>query len=230
MSVHLLRAIEQLKKDILILSTKVEENMRDAVRSVIERDPALAREVVGRDDEIDHLEVEVEEECLKILALFQPVAADLRFIVAALKINNDLERVGDIAVNIGERACFLAEQRPVKTAFDFAKMAELAQDMLRRSLDALVNHDTVLARKVCADDDDVDAMNRQMYIQVHAAIRKHPEDLESLIHCLGISRHLERVADLASNIAEEVIYMAEGEIVRHRVEEFTQAAENRQEK
>jgi len=228
MSVHLLRAIEQLKKDILILSTKVEENLRDAVRSVIERDPSLAENVVHRDDEIDAMEVEVEEECLKILALFQPVAADLRFIVAALKINNDLERVGDIAVNIGERACYLAHQRPVKTAFDFAKMAELAQAMLRKSLDALVNLDPELAREVCIADDEVDELNRQIYVQVHNAIRKYPEDLESLIHCLGISRHLERVADLASNIGEEVIYMAEGEIIRHRVETYLQSAEQRQ--
>lgn len=222
MSVHQLRAIEQLKKDLLKLSTRVEENLRDAVRSVIDREPVRAKEVIGRDDAIDEMEVEVEEECLKILALFQPVAADLRFIVAALKINNDLERVGDIAVNIGERSCCLADYRPIRTNLDFARMAELAQTMLRNSLDAVVNLDPVRAREVCAADDEVDALNRQMYVQVQDAIRKYPEDLEALIHCLGVSRHLERVADLASNIAEEVIYMAEGEIVRHRVGEYQQ--------
>ena len=155
-----------------------------------------------------------------MLALYQPVATDLRLIVAALKINNDLERVGDLAVNIAERALFLATQKPVEIAFDFRLMGEKTQAMLAKSLDALVRADTALARQVCKSDDEVDAMNRKVYLRVQDAIRKNPEDLESLIHLLSVSRHLERIADLATNVAEDVIYMAEGEIVRHHVEDY----------
>jgi len=166
------------------------------------------------------MEVDVEEECLKILALYQPVAIDLRFIITALKINNDLERIGDLAVNIAERSEFLARQPEVHVPLDLEKMTEKTQSMLTKSLDALVNMDCDLAHQVCAADDEVDAMNRQMYLTVQDGIRQHPEQLESLIHLLSASRHLERIADHATNIAEDVIYMAEGQIVRHRAEDY----------
>jgi len=221
MSAHLQHALDQLKQDILALGAKAEESLRNAVHSLEARDAALALKVTRGDHVIDRMEVDIEEECLKILALHQPVAADLRLIVAVLKINNDLERIGDIAVNIAERAAFLAGQPPVQTRLDFPLMAQRAQRMLRKSLDALVNVDVPLAREVLVDDDAVDAMNREMFIQVQDAIRSKPEDMESLIHLLSISRHLERVADQATNIAEDVIYMASGEIIRHRVEEYT---------
>lgn len=162
----------------------------------------------------------VEEDCLKILALHQPVAIDLRYIISVLKINNDLERTGDLAVNIAERAAFLATQERLEIPFDFSGMAEKAQSMLKRSLDALVKMDADLAREVCASGDEVDAINRDMYIQVQEGIRKHPKRLECLVHILSVSRHLERVADLATNIAEDVIYVIKGEIVRHRTEDY----------
>jgi phosphate transport system protein len=222
MSKHLEREIERLKKKILSLGTVVEEAVQKAVRAISDRDAALAQRVIEDDVATDHIEVEVEEECLKILALHQPVAIDLRFIVAVLKINNDLERIGDLAVNIAERAVFLASRNHDRlvTLFDFEEMAAKTQAMLKQSLDALVNVDADLARDVCAADDEVDAMNRQMYIQVEDAIRAHPEQMDALIHMLSISRHLERIADHATNISEDVIYMIEGEIVRHRSEDY----------
>ncbi|MBN1270040.1 MAG: phosphate signaling complex protein PhoU [Kiritimatiellae bacterium] len=219
MSVHLQRELDKLKKLILSLSAVVEGNLAEAVRSVQLRDERVARQVVEKDTAIDHAEVEVEEECLKILALHQPVAIDLRYIVAVLKLNNDLERIGDLAVNIAERALFLSHENPPAIPFDFEGMVEKTRAMLRQALDALVNMDTGLATKVCAEDDEVDAINRAMYEQVKDAIRKHPKDLDALIHLLGVSRYLERVADHATNIAEDVVYMIQGRIIRHHAEE-----------
>jgi len=217
---HLRRAIEKLKKTILSLSAVVEESVQKAVRSISEMDSRLAEEVVRDDPRIDQMEVEVEEECLKILALHQPVAVDLRFIIAVLKINNDLERIGDLAVNIAEQAAFLATQERVDIPFDFSGMEEKARGMLKKSLDALVNRDSGLARGVCAADDEVDAINREMYGQVQEGIRKQPERTGCLIRLLEVSRNLERIADHATNIAEDVVYMSDGEIIRHRAEGF----------
>lgn len=220
MSIHKQRSLEELNKKILVLGTVVEESVRKAVHAIENRDSEAATSVIDGDNEIDQLEVELEEECLKILALYQPVAADLRFIVATLKINNDLERVGDLAVNISERAIYLATQKPVNAVLNFHLMATRAQTMLTKSLDALVRVDAVLARQVLASDDEVDAMNREMYIQIQNAIRKFPDEIEPLIHLLSVSRHLERIADLATNIAEDVIYLAEAQIVRHQAESY----------
>jgi phosphate transport system protein len=166
------------------------------------------------------MEVQIEENCLKTLALHQPVAIDLRFIIAVLKINSDLERVGDLAVNVAERAAFLATQPPVDISFDFQAMARKAQEMLKRSLDSLVNLSAAQAREVLLGDDEIDVMNRRMYLIVQDAIRTHPDQTESLIHMLSASRHLERIADHATNVAEDVIYMIEGVIVRHKAEEY----------
>lgn len=215
MPVHLQREVELLKKKALSLCATVENNVRLAVRSVSERNDRIAADVIASDLEIDHSEIDVEEECLKILALHQPVAIDLRFIVAVLKMNNDLERIGDLAVNIGQRAQFLNARPAIAVPFDLNGLADKAQNMFRKSLDALVNMDAALARSVCGMDDEVDAINRQMYDQVKDMIREHPEHLDSLIALLSISRYLERIADHATNIAEDVLYMIEGRIVRH---------------
>jgi len=217
---HLERELENLKRRILSLGAKVEERLRMAIKAIEARDGNLANQVIKADHEIDEMEVDIEEECLKVLALHQPVAIDLRFIIAVIKINNDLERIGDLAVNIAERAAFLASQRKLDILFDFPGMAEKAQSMVKRSLDALVNMDSRLAWEVCASDDEVDAMNRDMFIQVQDNIRKDTNRMECLIHLLSASRHLERVADHATNIAQDVVYMIEGEIVRHRPETF----------
>ena len=220
MAKHLQKEIENLKKRLLSLGAMVENAVREATLSIEKRDVSLANKVIEEDEEIDQTEVDIEEECLKILALHQPVAIDLRFIVAVLKINSDLERIGDLAVNIAERAVFLAGQPKVNVSLGLVEMAHGTQAMLKKSLDALVNLDAALAHDVCVSDDEVDAMNRQMYLKVQDAILKNPEQIASLIHLLSASRHLERIADHATNIAEDVIYMIEGQIVRHRTEEY----------
>jgi len=220
MPAHLFREIENLKKEILTLGAMAETVVRDATSAIENRDEALARTVIDRDIKLDDMEVQIEENCLKTLALHQPVAIDLRFIIAVLKINSDLERVGDLAVNVAERAAFLATQPPVDISFDFQAMARKAQEMLKRSLDSLVNLSAAQAREVLLGDDEIDVMNRRMYLIVQDAIRTHPDQTESLIHMLSASRHLERIADHATNVAEDVIYMIEGVIVRHKAEEY----------
>lgn len=215
MTIHLLRELETLKRMILDLSALVEDALEGAVAAVQNRDEKAAQAIIDRDHDIDQREVRVEEECLKLLALYQPVAGDLRYIIAMLKINNDLERVGDLAVNIAERAIFLSHENAVVAPFDFDEMFGLTRQMLRQARDAMIQRDAKLAIGVCALDDQVDAINRAMYEKVKAAIRAHPEDMDALIHLLSVSRHLERVADHATNIAEDVIYMVEGRIIRH---------------
>ena len=222
MAVHLKKEIDHLKKELLILCGMVEDSFWQAVKSIRNRDVELAKKVIDSDIEIDQMEVEVEEDCLKILALHQPVAIDLRFIITALKINSDLERIGDLAVNIAERSQFLSAQKPIDMPFDFEAMAEKTQAMVKKSLDALVNIDCDLASEVCRADDEIDAINRQMYDQVKDQTKQTPENIEILIHLLSISRHLERIADHATNIAEDVIYMVKGEIVRHKTENYRQ--------
>ncbi len=220
MSVHLAKELDVLKRRILALGAVVEENLALAVKAVHNRDQKIAEQVIDNDIAIDQAEVDVEEECLKILALYQPVAIDLRYIVAVLKLNNDLERIGDLAVNIAERALFLSRVPPPSIPFDFEGMADKTRKMVKGSLDSLVNLDSSMANKVCVSDDEVDAINRQMYEQVEDAIRKNPEQLEPLIYFLSVSRHLERIADHATNIAEDVIYMIDGRIVRHQAEAY----------
>jgi phosphate transport system protein len=216
MAVHLEREIEKLKRNILSLSALVEESVRNAVKSIEDRDAELAEKVIEDDLRVDRAEIEVEEDCLKILALYQPVAIDLRFVIAVIKINNDLERIGDLSVNIAERAVDLAQQKRTSIPFDFTDMSHKAQTMLKKSLDALVNMDTTLAHDVRMSDDEVDAIHRRMYAEVENSIRRDPDRAESLIELMGVSQNLERIADHATNIAEDVIYMIDGEIVRHR--------------
>jgi len=209
-----------LKKNTLALSTMVEESVQKAVKALTKLDTQLASEVIDNDYTVNMKEVELEEDCLKILGLHQPVAIDLRFIIAVLKINNDLERIGDLAVNIAERATFLSKHKKLNIPMDFSGMTKEVQSMLKGSLDALVNMDTKSAYDVLVADDRVDAMNREMFIQIQNEIRRNSSEVESLIHLLSASRHLERIADHATNIAEDVIYMIEGEIIRHKTEEY----------
>ena len=216
MSRHFQREIETLKKKILTVGAIVEERIAKAIAAVIRQDAKLALEVVEGDEEIDQMEVEVEEDCLKILALHQPVAIDLRFVVAVLKINNDLERMADHAVNIARRAEYLAVYANTDLPSDLEVMLQKTQTMVRQSLDALVSQDTILARHVCAADKEVDQLNRQMHVLIQQQIRENPERVEPLIHQLSVSRQLERIADLATNVAEDVVYMVEGDIIRHR--------------
>lgn len=220
MSVHLHKAIDSLKQRVLALSALVEESVIKAIGAVNARDAKLALEVIDGDSKIDQAEVEVEEECLKILALHQPVATDLRLIVAVLKINNDLERIGDLAVNMASRARKLALiEAPPKVMVDFRGGEERVRDMLRKSLQALLNLDENTAKWVCAADQEIDDINRGVFQQVSQGIKEHPEEADRLIMLLSVSRNLERIADHTTNIAEDVLYMIRGEIVRHtRVE------------
>jgi len=220
MTAHLRREIDDLKRKILSLSAIVEKQLRQAVKSVQQRDADLARAVIEADGQIDRAEVEIEEECLKILALHQPVAVDLRFIVVVLKIDNDLERIGDLAVNIARKAATFASQPPMEIPFDLAGMSEKTQAMLRDSLDSLVNLNTTLAQGVCARDDEVDQMKRGARRRVEEMIKSEPERVNPLLKLLAVTRNLERIADLTTNIAEDVIYMVDGEIVRHRAEDY----------
>ena len=214
---HLDREIDRLKRHVLALSAIVEENVGKAVRAAMERDHVLAQTVARSDRQVDEIEVEVEEECLKILALHQPVALDLRFIIAVLKLNNDLERIGDLAVNIAEQVEHLGNADDPPLPIDLTRITSLTQAMLRDSLDALVNRDPNSARRVCAADDDVDDCHHEISQQVEALLADTAEasGVTTLIHLLSVSRCLERIADLATNIAEDIIYMTEGDIVRH---------------
>lgn len=217
METHLHREIDRLKGRILELGAMVEDSLRKAITSVSQRNSALADEVIEGDDDIDRMEVDIEEDCLEILARYQPVASDLRFIIAVLKLNNDLERIGDLAVNIAQRANNLSPETPGLIPYDFAGMAEKVQQMLKGALDALVNMDTELARKVHASDEEIDRIHREVYRKVYEGIDLAPRDARTLIPMLTIARHLERIADHATNIAEDVIYTVEGRIQRHRM-------------
>ena len=218
MSAHMQREIERLKRQLLGLSAIVEQRLHEAVHALHMRDGQLARHVIQGDAEIDHTEVEVEEECLKILALYQPVASDLRFIIAVLKINKDLERIGDLAVNIARKAVSFAGQTEFQYPFDLTGISRKTQAMLRDSLDCLVRLDPDLARAVCARDHEINALKHSIRDQTEQRIREMPELVSPLMKLLGACRNLERIADLAVNIAEDVVYLVDGEIIRHQLE------------
>jgi phosphate transport system protein len=214
--IHLQKEIDKLKKDLFHLSTLVEESLEMAVKAIQDQDTELAAAVPQRDQEIDRLEVEVEEDCLKILALHQPVAADLRFLITALKMNNDLERIGDLAVNISNgKLCLTSEASPPIFAERLASMGVKARKMLRDSLQALMDLDGVKAREVLAADDEVDDDYREFINLVKDEMAGHADKAELMVCWMMVSKHLERVADLATNIAEDTIYTITGEIVRH---------------
>jgi len=217
MAKHLQRELEKIKKQVLSLGTLVEEEVRMVVEALENKDSALAQKVIERDWTIDEMEVDLEEECLKVLALYQPVAVDLRFLVAVIKINNDLERIGDEAVNIAQRLKIMLKRPPLSFAFDFdyTPMAEKTQNMLKKSLDSLVNLDIDLAFQVITMDDEVDEIQKQAYDRIKEVIKTNSDRAGYFINLLLISRHLERLADHSTNIAEEVVYLIEGEIVRH---------------
>lgn len=217
MAMHLLRDLENLKKEILHLGSMVEDATHKAILALTESRIELADEVIAGDRAVDRKEIEIEEECLKILALHQPVAADLRYVVAAMKVNNDLERCGDLAGNIASRAQFLiALPIAIDVPDEIHEMAHRVRAMLRESLNAVIHLDTHLARKVLKDDDDIDERHRQLYSLLRERMEKNPEGIESEMNLLSVSRYLERIADLATNIAEDVVFMVDGDVVRHR--------------
>jgi phosphate transport system protein len=216
MSKHLERDLDDLQRDILSMAATVEEAIHKAIRALQGREVRLAKEVIEGDAEIDREENQVEVECLKMLALHQPVAGDLRRITAALKINTDLERMGDLAEDIAERALQLAQPPLIPIPDKLQRMTDLTTSMVRQSLDAFVALDARLARWVCRLDDEVDRYNSEIIDEVVRAMQQAPEMVPPGVSLFSAVRHLERIADHATNIAEDVIYLVEGEIVRHR--------------
>jgi len=216
LKIHLHKELDRLKRHLFHLSAMVEENFNLSIAAVLEGNPDSGQIVTDRDVEIDQLEVEVEEECLKILALYQPVAVDLRFIIAALKMTNDLERIGDLALNIASgSACRAGEAIPSDLGAGLQHLAAKACIMLRQSLEALMDMNTTTARDVLAADDEVDAMYLEFATTVKGRLTADPAKNNSLISWLMAAKSIERVADHATNIAEDTIYSLEGEIVRH---------------
>lgn len=216
MSLHLHRDLDKLKKEVLRLGNMVELAINNAFLALNNRDSSYVEEVLTNEEQINEMEVQIEEECLKILALHQPVAVDLRFLVVVLKVNNDLERMGDIAKNIAERAKDLMESDVIPDLGQpMQGLPDLVRTMVRSSLDSLVKLDDQLARKIIEMDDEVDQINRDMYAAVKRLIAEQPSVADSAINLLSCSRNMERIGDLATNIAEDVIFVVEGKVVRH---------------
>ncbi|PIE23892.1 MAG: phosphate transport system regulatory protein PhoU [Planctomycetota bacterium] len=220
MTKHFFRDLEQVNKELLALGAFVETAIHRAILALVDRRGELAEDVIQGDAKIDEREVALEGEVLKLLALHQPVASDLRFLVTVLKVNNDLERMGDLAVNIAKRARRLCKQDPLPVDLPISDLTEKVRNMVRESLDALIESDLVLARNVILSDDGVDQLTKDVFKIVKEAMTKDPSMVERGLHLISATRNLERIGDLATNIAEDVIFMAEGTIMRHRIESF----------
>ncbi|PYM33513.1 MAG: phosphate transport system regulatory protein PhoU [Candidatus Rokuibacteriota bacterium] len=204
-----------LQQTLLAMGGLVEDQIRRAMRALTERDDALAQDVIDRDRQVNAYDVEVDEKSVELLALHQPAAGDLRFITTIMKVVTDLERIGDQAVNIAQRALELNQEPQLKPYIDLPRMAERAQRMVKESLDAFVGRDTQLARQVCAEDAEVDSLKEQIFRELLTYMMSDPKTIPRAIRLILISRFLERVADHATNIAEMVIYMVESKMVRH---------------
>jgi len=212
---HFHEELEALKQTLLAMGGLVEDQIRRVIRALIDRDEGLALEVIERDRQVNTYDVEVDEQCVELLALHQPAAGDLRFITTAMKIVTDLERIGDQAVNIAQRVVELNREPQLKPYIDLPRMAEKAQRMVKGALDAFVARDTELARRVCAEDEEVDALKEQIFRELLTFMMEDARTIPRAIRLILVSRFLERVADHATNIAEMVIYMVEGKMVRH---------------
>jgi len=219
MPLHTDRAFEeqlgQLRTAVLEMGGLVEEQIGQAVRALIQRDEALARATIERDHTVNRFDVEIDDLSLKLLALRQPAARDLRLITTALKITTDLERIGDMATHIAERAIELAGEVPIKPYIDIPRMADVARDMLRRSLDAFVREETELALSVCLADDTIDQLHEQLFRELLSYMVENPATVSRAMRLLFVSKYLERVGDHATNIAEMVIFMVKGRSIRH---------------
>jgi phosphate transport system protein len=218
MSIHLNRDLENVQRRVLSLASAVEQIVEKSIRALFERDAPLARTLMESDTPIDMEENVIEEECLKILALHQPVAVDLRRVAAIVKINNDLERMADLAVNIAERALALAQGPEVPVPATFRQMTDLTNTMVRDSLDAFLTLDVALAKRVCRLDDEVDRYNREIIDHVSEFMKQSSANVDPGLHLISAARQLERIADHATNIAEDVVYLVDGNIIRHHPE------------
>ena len=212
---HFHEELEALKQTLLAMGGLVEDQIRRVMKALLERDDAMAQEVIERDRQVNTYDVEVDEQCVSLLALHQPAAGDLRFITTAMKIVTDLERIGDQAVNIAQRVLELNREPQLKPYIDLPRMAENAQRMVKESLDAFVARDTALARQVCGEDAEVDAVKEQIFRELLTFMMEDPRTIPRAIRLILISRFIERVADHATNIAEMVVYLVEGKMIRH---------------
>jgi phosphate transport system protein len=226
METHFQKELQELKQDLLKMAALVEEAINTAVQSLVKRDSNLAQKTFEGEDQINRMEIAIEEKCLKLLALRQPMAADLRFITSAMKIITDLERMGDQAVNIGERAISLNQEPQLKRYIDIPKIAEITQSMLKDVLDAFVTQNSNLARSVCKRDDLVDGLNDQVFRELLTYMMSDPQTITRAVHLMIVSRCLERIADNATNIAEDVIFMVDALVIKHHAD----AKEEREEK
>jgi len=210
--------LRKLREDILYMGGLVEDQIQKAVKSLVDRESDLANIIIERDHEVNRLDVDIDDLCIRLLALHQPAGRDLRFITTGLKITTDLERIGDMAVNICERALELNQEPQLKPYIDIPRMAQIAEGMIRESLDAFVREDTDLALKVCKDDEQVDQLNSQIFREVISFMIGDPLTINRAMKLSSISKYLERIADHATNIAEMVIFMVKGKSIRHMKE------------
>ena len=216
--------LKNLKEKLLEMAARAEEQIALAIRGLKDREEALACQVLDREESINLLDIEIDEMCLCLLALRQPMATDLRFITSAMKISNDLERIGDLAVNIAERTIDLLKSPQLKPLIDIPRMAQLSQDMVRDALNAFVNRDEKLARDVCQRDDQVDQLEDQVFRELLTYMMQDPGTISRAVDLILVGRHLERIADHATNIGEDVIYMVKGKTIKHHIEEVGRAA------
>jgi phosphate transport system protein len=207
--------LKKLREDILYMGGLVEDQIQKAVKSLVDRDSKLAQIIIERDHEVNRLDVDIDDLCIRLLALHQPAGRDLRFITTGLKITTDLERIGDMAVNICERAIELNDEPQLKPYIDIPRMAQISQRMIRESLDAFVREDTDLALKVCKDDDAVDQLNAQIFRETISFMIENPQTISRATKIGSVSKYLERIADHATNIGEMVVFMVKGKSIRH---------------
>jgi len=218
MKTHFQQELNELKSELLRMAGLAERAISNAVEALVKRDTPLAKKTIQGDAQINEMEINIDERCLNLLALHQPMAADLRFITSAMRINTELERIGDQAVNIAERVIFLNQEAQLKPYIDIPRMAEITQSMVKDVLDAFVNGDARLARSVCERDDQVDALNNQVFRELLTYMMSDPKTITWAVHLIIVSRCLERIADHATNIAEGVIFMVQALVIKHHAD------------
>jgi len=218
MTTHFQQELNKLKENLLKMAGLAEQAISNAVEALVDRNTALAENMIKEDQKINEMEILIDEWCLKLLALHQPMAADLRFITSAMRINTELERIGDQAVNIAERVISLNQEPQLKPYIDIPRMAQITQAMVKDVLESFVNGDTNLARSVCEDDDLVDALNDQVFRELLTYMMSDPKTITRAVHLIIVSRCLERIADHATNIAEGVIFMVKALVIKHRAD------------
>ena len=220
---HIDVELTRVKEELVRMASLAESAIGLAVEALVSRDAELARQVIASDDAINTLELDIDELCLRAMALYQPEAKDLRLLTMALKINNDLERMGDQAVNIAERTLELLKEPLLKPLIDIPRMAELAQQMVKESIDAFVHQDAMRARAICQRDDAVDRYDDQIFRELLTYMMEDPKAITRSVNLILVSRHLERIADHATNIAEDIIYLVEGRTIKHHAQDRTPA-------